>query len=203
MGWDWIYVKDANNVLGSAGNWEDSTEYEASEEPKQNKASRPILTFAPLPQQRAAPPHSPRFQRKKKPATGSASLNRAGGSSFPPLSLSNGALGPDCGCLQLPAAGTSPGPRHQLQRLCAVSSAASLLCTWPGENVTIAILSLIQLLFFYFSSILIFVLLTSCSTTHNQSVFKCFFFLSSIFSSSQWRKMWWKSIINPIIKSNY
>ena len=45
--WHGISVNDANNVLGATGDREDSTEKQGVRESKQNKASRPILTFAP------------------------------------------------------------------------------------------------------------------------------------------------------------
>ena len=96
--------------MGTAGDREHSTEDQGVRESKQNKASRPILTFAPSPQQRAAPPSFPTEEEKTlqlDPSSLLPPLNRAGGSSSPIfVRLWGGRT--DWGCLQLAAAGTTP-----------------------------------------------------------------------------------------------
>ena len=120
--------------MGTAGDREHSTEDQGVRESKQNKASRPILTFAPLPQQRAAPPSFPTEEEKTlqlDPSSLLPRLNRAGGSSSPYLCP---ALGWTDGLGLFTAASSrhnsnTDSARSRLLRLCS-------MCTQAGENVT-------------------------------------------------------------------
>ena len=129
-------------VLFTASDREDSTWRRWGASESENKTKHPILTHLPTPL-----PSNKELLHLTLPASNRGGKNslsfsqQSSSSSFPgPLSLSSsGALGWTDG-LRLFTAGSSrhksrrptTAPRHQHRRLCAVSSAASLLYTHPG-----------------------------------------------------------------------